>query len=258
MYAVFVQVVPVHTGGEMSQGIEVVVGHGLGLAARATGEIHQHGVFVVIHERRTLKGRCLGPLFVPVVKPLRHLMAPLCLRVHRDERLHGRAVGHGLGDLCRDIFVVATDDGLDACPPVAIGDVSRGEHVGGGNGDGTQFAQCHHRQPPLIVSLEDKHHLVAVPDAKALKVCRDAVGLLFELPEGGDDLLAALAGPYHAHLVGVLLCPSVHHVVGEVEMLGYLILQVLLELLLRSKVGLRQKFLYHFLGCLLLCPVFRI
>ena len=56
-----VQVVPEDTSGQMAHGVEVVVSHHLRLTAGTRGEVHNHGVLVVIDEGWTLELRCLLP-----------------------------------------------------------------------------------------------------------------------------------------------------------------------------------------------------
>ena len=68
MDAVFGQVVPEDSRGEMPQCIEETVGHHLRLAAGAAGEIHEHRVVVVVGHRGTDEGRSLVPLLMPVVE----------------------------------------------------------------------------------------------------------------------------------------------------------------------------------------------
>ena len=224
------QVVPEDTRGEVAQGIEVVVGHHLGLSAGAAGEVDEHRVLA-----------------------LGHGLALLAEGVDGHEHLHRGAVGHGGEYLAGDVLVVGADDGLDAGPLVAVYDVVLGEHVGGGYGHGAQLVEGEHAEPPLVVPLEDEHHLVAMAYAEALEVGGGAVGLVFQLREGGSHFLAPLAGPEEGELVGVLLCPRVHHVVGEVEVLGYLEVQVSLVVLLGGEAGLREKSLYHGLGFVWWC-----
>ena len=89
VYAVFAQVVPIHSCGQVSQCIEIVVRHHLGFAAGATGKIHQHGVAVVVDMGWSHKGGCLVPLLVPVVKCLVVAVA------HRHQHLYAGTFGHG-------------------------------------------------------------------------------------------------------------------------------------------------------------------
>ena len=247
------QVVPEDARGEVAEGVEVVVGHHLGLSAGAAGEVDEHRVLVGVDVLGADEAGCLGPLLPPVVESLGHGLALLAEGVDGHEHLHRGAVGHGGEYLAGDVLVVGADDGLDAGPLVAVYDVVLGEHVGGGYGHGAQLVEGEHAEPPLVVPLEDEHHLVAMAYAEALEVGGGAVGLVFQLREGGSHLLAPLAGPEEGELVGVLLCPRVHHVVGEVEVLGYLEVQVSLVVLLGGEAGLREKSLYHGLGFVWWC-----
>ena len=232
MDAVLIEIVPIDARRQMSQGIEEVVGHHLGLATRAAGEVHQHRVVVVVDETGTMELRSLRPLVVEVVESLGHGLRGLRHAVDGNKHLHRRTLGQRALNLSGHVLVVAADDGLHRGALIAIGNILRGEHVGGGNGNGAQLVQGKHREPPLIVTLQDEHHLVAMTDAELLKVGCGLVGLLLQVLEGGSHLLTALAGPQQGHLVGSYLCPLIHHVVGEIEILWYPEMQILLEVFL--------------------------
>ena len=82
-------------------------------------------------------------------------------------------------------------------------------------------------------------------NAELLEVSRRAVGLLLDIGKREAYLLAPLARPQQRQLVGSLLGPRIHHIVGEVEVLGYLKVQVLVVVGFRYKVSLRQKSFNH-------------
>ena len=84
--AVFGKVVPINSCGEMSHRIKEVMGNHLRFAACSAGEIHEHGVVVVVGHSRAHKLRSVVPLLVPVVKTLR------LLRAYADENLKRRAL----------------------------------------------------------------------------------------------------------------------------------------------------------------------
>ena len=68
--------------------------------------------------------------------------------------------------------------------------------------------------------------------AELLIVGGRLVGLLFQILESSCHLLTALTGPQEGNLVGSDLRPLVHHVVGEIKILWYPELQILLEVFL--------------------------
>ena len=178
------------------------------------------------------KGRRLVPLFVPAVEVCGHGFAQFGVRVYCDEHLDRGALGERGMYLCGHVVIVHADDGLDACPVVAIHDVVGGKHVGGGYGHGSYLAQRQHGEPPLVVALEYQHHHVAPSYAQALQITRCLVGLLLELGKGKSFLFTPLAGPEQRQLVGSLFGPCVHYVVSKVEVLLGLELQVLLKVFL--------------------------
>ena len=139
---------PEHASGQVAQGVKEVVRHHLRLAARATREVHQHGVVVGVDMCGPYKGRRLGPLGRPVVKTSGHLGA------NAYQSLHRGALGHSRLYLAYDIGVAGTYDGLDAGPLVTIYDVVGRQHVCGGYGYGPQLMQRQHGEPPLVVPFE--------------------------------------------------------------------------------------------------------
>ena len=83
------------------------------------------------------------------------------------------------------------------------------------------------------MALEDEHHHIAAAYAETLEIACSLVGLLLYVLEREAFLLTSLARPQQGELAWCLLCPCVHDVVGKVEVLFYLELQVLLEVLFR-------------------------
>ena len=150
-----------------------------------------------------------------------------CCHQHAD----AGTLGHGQAYLLGYVGVVDADDGLDRGAGVAIDNVVLGEHVGGGDDHGPQLVQGQHDDPPLIASLEDEHHRVALADAQRLEIGGGLVALLLQLCEGGANLRTLVVGPEQGQLVGCFLGPLVHHVIGEVEVLGDDELEVLVVIL---------------------------
>ena len=120
-----------------------------------------------------------------------------------------------------------------------------GEHVGGRDGHGPYFVQGKHGYPELIAALEDEHHHVATADAELLEIGGGTVALLAEVGKGEADALPLVIGPEQGQLVGLFLGPSVHHIVGEVEVVGHDKFQMLDVVFLRGEGGLFQKSFYH-------------
>ena len=142
----------------MSQGIEVVVCHHLGIAACSAGEIHQHGVVVGVDMLGPHKGGCIFYLSIPVMEAFADD------RSHAHEHIDGGALGHGSQDLTDDILLSHTDDAFYRGAVVTVNDIFLGEHMGGGDGDGANLTEGEHRNPPLQTALQDEHHHVAMAD----------------------------------------------------------------------------------------------
>ena len=229
------QVVPEHTGGQMAHRIEIVVGNHLRLARGTAGEVHQHRVLIVVHVLRTDELRRLLPLRLPVVESLRDGFAMIR---DRNQRVHCRTIRHCSLDLTYHVWIIHTDDGFDRSAGIAIYDIFLCEHVGGGNHDGANLTQGQHHHPPLVAALQDEHHGVVLADAEGGQIRSGLIGLLLQLSEGGPDLLALVVSPQDSEFLGCLLSPRIHHIVGEVEVLGDDELQILIVILYRRKLCL--------------------
>ena len=145
MERTFVQIVPEHTGRQMSHGIEIVVGHHLRFSAGTAGEIHQHRIVVVVDMLWALELRCLPPFILPIVKTFGYWIAlALGCFVNGHQCLHGRTLRHGGLHLLAHVFIIHADDGLNIGTGTAIHDVVLGQHVSGWNHHGTQFAKSQH------------------------------------------------------------------------------------------------------------------
>ena len=81
-----------------------------------------------------------------------------------DILFHRRTLGHCQFNLFCDVSIIHTDDSLDGSTCVAIDNVVLGQHVGGRNDDGTNLTQGQHDNPPLVATLQNQHHRVALAD----------------------------------------------------------------------------------------------
>ena len=155
--------------------------------------------------------------------------------------LHRGTLGHRQLYLADHVGVVDADDGLHRGTGVAVYDVFLRQHVGSRNHDGANLAQGEHYHPPLVAALQNEHHGVVLADAERHQVRRSLVRLLLQLGKRRAYLLALVVGPQQGQPVGLFLGPLVHHVVGEVEVLGDNELQVLVVILNRRERRLLQK-----------------
>ena len=232
MDAVRTKVMPEHTCGNVAQGIKKIVGNHLRFAARSTGKVHQHGVFVVVNVAGTHKGSGLFYARLPAMEALGHVGADA------NERLHRRTVGHCALQLRKNIVFAHTYDGLNAGAIVAINNVVGGEHVGGGNGHSAYLAQGQHGNPPFVLTFKDEHHHVATANTQLLEVRSSAIALSFQLCEGENVFSAFVASPYKGRFFGGFGRPSVHHIVSEIKVIRNDELKVLIIIFCRSETCL--------------------
>ena len=104
--------------------------------------------------------------------------------------------------------------------------------MGGWYGHCPYLVKGKHSEPELITTLEYKHDHVTLADAEAHEICRRTIALLLDVAEGKTYTFAFVVSPQQSQLIRFFLCPKVHHVVGEVEMVGYDKLEVIYIVLL--------------------------
>ena len=228
MQAVFLEVVPEDSGGKMSQRIEEVMRHHLGLSACAAGEVHQHGVRVVVGCEGALKGGRVIPFLVPRVE------AFILLGAYAYQYGHGGML-HGVLYLLHYVVLAHADNTFDARALHTILDVMRGEHVRGGDGHGAQLVEGKHAKPKLATALQDEHHHVAASHAERLEIGGRAVRYFFQLGKGEASALALVVCPKERQLFRLFVCPYVNYVITEIEMFGHNELQIVPKILLVLK-----------------------
>ena len=155
-----------------------------------------------------------------------------------DILLHHRALRHSGLNLTHHIGIVHTDDCLYRCTGVAIDDVFLRQHVGCGNDDSANLMQGEHDDPPFIATLQNEHHGVVLANAQRHQVRGCLIGLFLQLSESSTNLLALIVRPQDGQSLGLLCCPRVHHVIGEIEVLGNDEFQVLIVIFHRRKFRL--------------------
>ena len=223
---ILMEIMPIYTRGQMTEGIEVIVCHHLWLASGSRCEVHQQGILIRVYMFWANKRSTFVPFLHPVVETFRDI------RTDTDQSLDSRTLWHCLINLLYHVIIAAADNRLHACCIVAVNDVVLGKHVGGRDGYGAQLVETEHGEPPLIVTLQNEHHLIIVTDAETLEVSSSLVALLLQVLVCKTDFFATFTCPKQRHVVWFDLCPFVHHVVGKVEIFWYDKLQMLLEVLL--------------------------
>ena len=146
------------------------------------------------------------------------------LGAYADQTLHAGRLRHGGGDVVGNDQFARADNHLDVCGVATVDDVLLRQQVGGGDDDGAQLVEGHDAEPELVAALQDEHHHVAAADAEALEVAGRHVGIALHVAEAELTVLALVVGPEQGGFVGLLGGPSVHDVVAEVEVVGYVYL----------------------------------
>ena len=138
-------------------------------------------------------------------------------------------------------FVTTGHDGLDVGGIATVDDILFGQQVRGGDTHGTQLVESDNREPELKAAFEYEHHHVAVADAQRLEIGGSLVALAFDVGKGEVDALAPVVGPEQSLFVGLDVGPFVYDIIPEIEVFGYLYLEILHEIFLRGERGLIQK-----------------
>ena len=157
------EVVPEHTSRQVSHSVEVVVCYHLRLTRGTAGEIHQHGILIVVDVLWTYEFRSLLPFALPVAESFRNGFPVIG---DGNQRIHRRTLGHSQFDLLCHVWIIHTDNRLDAGSGIAIYDIMLSQHVGSRNDDGSDLTECQHDDPPLVSALQDEHHGVVLADAQ--------------------------------------------------------------------------------------------
>ena len=210
----------------MSQRIGEVVGHHFRLSGSTAGEVHQGDVIVRVRMFRFHERGGSFDTFVEVFESFGSF------RPDAYEAFHRRRLWHSCRDMVGDDAFAGTDYHFNVCGVAAVYDVFLRQQVGGGNHHCTEFVQCHNAEPEFITAFQYQHHHVSVPDAEALEIGSRHVCVPFHVGKGKLPAFALVIGPQQCGFVGLLGCPGIHYVVAEVEILRYVYLQVLDEVLL--------------------------
>ena len=215
--SVRIDLVPVAGRDEVAQGILVVMGSDLGIAGGAGSEEHQHQVIAA--------GAILRPVVMGGVGQVLLIEAApaLTLAIDHDLVFHRGAVQSGRFGLGGHVTVRRADDGANARCLKAVGNVLLQQLVGGQDDHRAQLVQGIDDVPELVMPLEDEHHLVAPLDADGAEVVAGLVGLALDILEGDAALGAVLRHMHESSFVRILVGNGVHHVEGEVEVLGILV-----------------------------------
>ena len=88
--------------------------------------------------------------------------------------------------------------------------------------DGAQLVEAEDREPELVVAAQDQHDTVAALDAERFEVVGALGRGALDLREGEPCLALLAVNVKKRQLVRLRAPQLVHHVEGEVEMLGIL------------------------------------
>ena len=127
---------------------------------------------------------------------------------------------------------------FDISPLAAVDDVVGRQQMRGRDGDGADFVQRQHRYPKLVAAPQHEHDAVPPPDTQLEQVGRRLVRHLFQVPEGEAFFLPLVIGPQQRQLVRRLPGPYIHNIIGEVEMLRHIDVEMTDKVLLGDKFRL--------------------
>ena len=227
--AVLAHLLPVLGGEDVSERVLEAVLHGLGVARGAAREVDEHDVV----DLGGVLARGALPLVALVLNEL--VEGQPAVAFARDEHLlldAGR-VGKGALHLLDHVVVIDADEHLNGCGVCAVRDVLRGELDGRRDDRGADLAQRHGAHPVFPATTQHHHHDVALADAELPKGVGGAVGEQRNVGERELALLASVVDPHEGLLLGFDTRPLVYDVVGEVEVLGHVDLEVVVEILVR-------------------------
>ena len=110
-------------------------------------------------------------------------------------------------------------------------DVVVGQQIRSRNHHGTDFVQGYDKRPELIAAFQDTHHHIVFLNTDSCKVRHDVVAHSLHVGKRIVALLALVVRPKQGQFIGLLLSPTVHHVIREVEAFGNDELEILLKVL---------------------------
>ena len=215
------ELMPVGGGDQMAEGVGVRVEYHLRLVGRAGSEVHQHGVLALVSPVSAFPGRCGGHSGLEILEAFGHG------RAYADELFEERALGLGVGNFLKDIFVAAADDGLDLGGFATVDNVVGCQQEGGRNGHRSYFLEGQHGGPEGDAAFEDEHHEVAAADSQRGQVAGNLVGFALEVGKSKPALRLGGTCPQQGKFVRRLSSPGVHYIVCKIEMLGNIELQIL-------------------------------
>ena len=237
MSAAVVDLLPVFSSDDVSQGQKIVVKDHLGLACRAGREVDDHGIFVMccfITCGPVENGRSR----IDVVG--KRTPALGCFADNAAD-LYCLAVGTCAVDVVDDPLVVCADDHLNVGSIAAVNDIVILELESGGDNDRAELVKTDHGEPYFRTLAEDHEDPVALLDSEALEHVGYAVALFLDVGKGEVLLVAVIVAPDECFTVGLVVSIHVDDVESEVKVLGDLQLEVLLEIFIALEINSFDK-----------------
>ena len=159
MDALGIDFVPVTGSHHVSQRIGVVMLHHFGITGGAGAEEDQHGIRT-LQIFRTGKDRREVAVHGIIIHPAVPFAVDGQLPLQR-----GCLICHGI-DRIANAVTGGTDNAFDFGFVDPVFDVMTEQLNRSGNNDSTQFVQSIHQIPELVVTADDQHHAVALPDTE--------------------------------------------------------------------------------------------
>ena len=207
---------PIPGGGDVAQGIQLVVDGHLGEAGGAGGEVDQQGIGVAgafLAPAAGIEGAFQGGLGVQV-DPAGPAAAG------QEQALHAGAIRQGGLHGGQDARVVGADDEPGGSGVAPVADVVGEQLGGGGDHHGAQLAQGYVQGPILIGTPHDQQHRIPLFQALAAQHIGDAGALVPDVRKGEAAALAHSVHMEQGEGVRRLGSDGVYYVEPKVEVLG--------------------------------------
>ncbi len=217
----------------------MVVHDHLRLAARAACEVEQEVVSDFVLAFLAVELRCKYRSLPEVFPVLRHC------RTYRDAVSQTRTVGSCAYDIAQHCDIAHGYYHPYVCLMAAVYYVLVGEKVCRRHDDSPDLVQGNHGNPPFDAPFEYQHHAVAAAYSELQEITCRLVCVCLVLLVVHVFHIAAVIGPHHRLLVGVLRGVHINDIVAEVEVFRHGDTVVLHEVLVGFEIRFGEESVYH-------------
>ena len=226
---VFMQIVPVTSGRDMSKRVSKVVRHHFRFAGSSRSKVHQRDILIRIYLFRTDKRSGLLYAFAKILEPLRNA------RTGAHHLLHGGRFGQRIFNVLQNNFLACRNNHLNACRIATVYNVFLCQQMCSGNSHSPQLMQSNNGIPKLIPAFQDQHHHISFSYPQALEIGSRPVCIFFQIRIGILAMFAFIIRPQKSLFIRLFCRPCVNHIISKIKVLRYFDMEVLDKILLRSK-----------------------